>query len=427
MGAADTDAHARVLAAVDAAADELVELVGATVRVPSVTGDEGLVAGLYERWLRDAGFEVHTRCVDPLALPGDAALDTEHDLERRPNVYGWTSRRRGRPVIALNGHMDVIAAGDGWHHDPFGGEAVDGRVLGRGAADMKGGLAAGMIAARSVRDAGVALHCDVVVQCVIAEETGGLGTRFALATEPRPTAAIVLEPTSCTVASACGGMIPFRIDLVGRAAHTSVPWAGASAFERLQTALAALVEDTRRREAACTHPLFAALRAPAPLAVGEVHAGDHWGTLPDRAHLAGRIGVLPGERVADVRHGLEARLATVAADAGWPPDEAPRASFTIDGFGAWETDPEQAVVAGLRAASARVTGDERRGAVTFGSDASAFHDAGVPVALYGPGSIADAHTKDEFVAIDELRVAARVLAVALVEQSHRIQERFSTA
>jgi acetylornithine deacetylase len=285
---------------------------------------------------------------------------------------------------------------------------------------MKGGLAAGMVAARAVRDAGVELACDVVVQCVIAEETGGLGTRFALASEPRPATAIVLEPTDCAVVSACGGVIPFVLDVGGRAAHTSVPWAGASAFERLQVLHRALDEHTRRREDACGHPLFAALPAPAPLAVGLVRAGDYWGTVPDRGRMEGRLGVLPGETVDGLCGEVEALVAEVAAREGWPVDEAPAVSFPMGGFPAWETDAREPAVAGLRAASQAVVGAERAAAVTYGSDAGRFWEAGVPVALYGPGRIADAHTKDEFVEVEQLHTAARVVAVALLECSARI-------
>jgi acetylornithine deacetylase len=416
---ASATARERALDAVDAAASGLVELVSRTVRAASVSGSEDLVAPVYAGWLADAGFSVEQRHVDAEALPGER-LDGEPRLARQPNVYGWLRPPSGRPIVALNGHMDVVPPGDGWVRDPFGGEVDGERVWGRGTADMKGGLAAGMVAARALLDAGVDLGCDVVVQCVVAEETGGLGTRFALASEPRPAAAIVLEPTDCMAVSASGGVTPFAVEVGGRAAHTSVPWTGASAFERLEAVHAVLAEHTREREAACEHPLFARLPAPAALAIGTMRAGEHWGMVPDRARMEGRVGVLPGETVAAVRDGLCDRLERLAESEGWPAREAPRVTFPVEGFPSWETPADQPVVAGLRAACLEVLGDERAGVVTYGSDAAAFAASGIPVALFGPGRIADAHTKDEFVEIRQLRDAARVLAIALLECSARI-------
>jgi acetylornithine deacetylase len=155
-----TPPRERVLAAIDEAADELVAFVAETVRARSVTGAEGEVARLYEQWLSDRGFAVKLAPVDPAFRDARPAFAGERDLAARPNVYGWLQAPTGRPVLALNGHIDVVpaAGGDG---DPFSGEVAGGRLRGRGAADMKGGLAAGMFAAHAVRAAGVELGCDV--------------------------------------------------------------------------------------------------------------------------------------------------------------------------------------------------------------------------------------------------------------------------
>jgi acetylornithine deacetylase len=388
-----------VLDELDASRAELVELAAELVRAPSVTGAEGAAADVCERWLVDAGFTVRTAAPDP------------GEPDRR-NVYGWSRPPSGRPVLALNGHVDVIPPGEGWTRAPFGGTVEAGRLWGRGAADMKGGLACGMMAARALREAD--LQCDVVVQCVIAEETGGQGTLFALEGEPHLAAAIVLEPTDGVAASACGGMVPFALEVTGRPTHTSVPWMGASAYERLAVVHEALAGFTAERSAACTHPLFAGLPEKAPLAVGKVRAGGHWGTIPARARMEGRVGVLPGEDTAGVRAGAAAAVAAAAERAGWPGDVT--LQFPIDGMPVWETPEHEPIVGALRAAA----GAGSAGALTFGSDAGHLAAAGVPTVLFGPGRIGDAHVPDEHVEIAKLHEAARVVALTVLEYSRRI-------
>jgi acetylornithine deacetylase len=294
---ATSEMDATVLRLLDEAADELAADVAATVRARSVNGDEGTGAAIFADWFERNGFDVERKTVDPVFRDQFPLLANEGNLERRPNVFGWWRGPSPRlPPLVLNGHYDVVPAGDPseWRHAPFGGERAGGRIYGRGATDMKGPLVAGMFALRALRDAGVELPFNVQVQCVMGEESGGLGTLAAIASEPRPGAAVVLEPTEFIVAPGCGGLIQFRIGVEGRAIHTASPWRGVSALDKLIILYENLRELAARRNAELSHPLFDRLPMKAPFAVGTFHAGKWRATVPDSAVMEGRIGLLPG-------------------------------------------------------------------------------------------------------------------------------------
>ena len=189
--AAATEVHElRMLEMIDDWSEELCEFVAGSVRVPSVTGDEQQFGERVSAWLRDHEFETYTRTIDPRLKERLGGFDAEHDLERRPNVFGWlrSSRAGDRPPLVLNTHQDVVTPGarEAWSYDPWGGERIGGHIRGRGATDMKASIGAALFALRAAAQSGIELHCDVRSPCVVAEESGGLGTLSALEAEPTP-------------------------------------------------------------------------------------------------------------------------------------------------------------------------------------------------------------------------------------------------
>jgi acetylornithine deacetylase len=414
-----------LLEAVDAGFDDVVAFASQTVQAASVTGTEGEVAGLYERWLRDEGLHVEVKTVDAALRDRYPAMAQEVDLERRPNVLGrWSAPDPLVAPLILSGHTDVVAPGPSelWDEDPFSGSVRAGRLWGRGALDMKGPIACALLALHALRATGHELCFDVQMQCVIAEERGGLGTLSALVTEPEPSAVIVLEPTAGAICPASGGAVPFSLNAPGQAAHVCVPWTGHSAFEHAIGIHGALVALERDRNARLSHPLFDALPSKVPFAVGQVVAGEWHGTVPDQATLKGRMGVLPGESLDDVRAELVEAVATYCASHPYLADHPAQVNWDNEGFAAWETDGDAAIVQALRDGHRGAGGDGRLGAMTYGSDAGHFARAGHPTVLFGPGDIADAHLKNESVALNDLRFAASTLALALARYSDLVQE-----
>ena len=200
----------------------------------------------------------------------------------------------GGPRIVLSGHLDVVPPGDPatWTADPWGGEIRDGALYGRGACDMKGGVAAILAAVRALGAAGDLdrLAGELIVALVPSEEDGGQGTLAAIRAGVRGDLAIITEPSNLDVVVAHAGAITFRLTVPGRAAHASQRREGVSALDKLFVLSTALEADEARRNAAETDPLMTALGLPVP--------DDH------RHRVGRRVGVdraRPGHRRRAVR------------------------------------------------------------------------------------------------------------------------------
>ncbi|MEV1286312.1 ArgE/DapE family deacylase [Micromonospora sp. NPDC049679] len=415
-GGAVSEQERAVTAALEASAEELARFVSDFVAIPSVSGSEGEAAAFVEDWLRRNGFDAERQYIDPSALERWPECAHERDLDQRPNIVGRlrTGDRR-LPDLVLNGHLDVVPVGDEskWQRSPFSGARVGGRIFGRGATDMKGGLGAGLFAMRALRDAGVALPFDVQVQCVVAEETGGLGTLSLMDGAPLPSAVIVLEPTACRIVTAAGGAAPFTVGVAGRAAHVATPWTGVSAFDKLVKVHERLRRLEQERETTLDHPLFNQLPQKAPLSIGRVEAGDWRLTIPDEAWIYGRIGTLPSEDLDTVRAAVRRALDELGDQDDWFRTHPASLTWDGPGFAGWEVPRDGDLAASLLAAAAQLSGDTEPACITYGSDASAFARQSVPVALFGPGDIQEAHVKDESVAEADVSYASKVTALAI--------------
>jgi acetylornithine deacetylase len=415
-GGALSEQERAVTAALEDSAEELARFVADFVAIPSVSGSEGEAAAFVEDWLRRNGFEARRQYIDPSALERWPEYAHERDLDKRPNIVGrLASPDRRLPDLVLNGHLDVVPTGEPgkWQRSPFSGAREHGRIFGRGATDMKGGLGAGLFALRALRDAGVRLPFDVQAQCVVAEETGGLGTLSLMDGAPLPAAVIVLEPTAGRIVTACGGAAPFTVTVAGRAAHVATPWTGVSAFDKLVQVHERLRRLEREREAVLDHPLFNRLPRKAPLSVGRVEAGDWRLTIPDEARLYGRIGTLPEENLETVRAMVRGALDELGAQDPWFRTHPATLTWDGPGFAGWEVPRDGALAASLIAAAAQLSGDTDPACVTYGTDASPFAHRSVPVALFGPGDIQEAHVKDESVAESDVSYASKVTALAI--------------
>lgn len=396
---------------VDDLRPELVALLRESVRTASLSGEEQAVAELHRDWIAARGWPVELR---PLSAADD--VPAEELTDGRANVVAAFGRD-GLPRVVLNGHLDVVAPGDpaAWARDPFSGALADGAVHGRGAADMKGGIVAGLWALRALEEAGVEPRVQVELQLVVGEETSGVGTRALLA-RARPEellGAVVLEPTCNRVVSVNTGVQFFTVEVTGRAAHTSAPWEGVDAFAKLLAIRDAMLAVAERRAAAYAHPQFAGLPTALPFAIGTVRAGAHRAAIPAAASMSGRIGLAPGERIAAVRAAFADAIAQVCAGDAWLTAHPPAVSWDNAGLPGWETPAGAPLLRALLAAQEEVCGAVRTAGFTAGSDAGQFGGRGIPTVVFGPGDVALAHAPDEHVPVDEVARAALVLATML--------------
>ena len=297
----------------------------------------------------------------------------------------------------------------------------DGRVYGRGAVDMKGGLCCALFAARAIRDAGLRLRGRLSIASVVGEEDGGTGTLATILRGHTAHGAVVVEPTRLRVVRAQAGSLMFRLTVRGRSAHGCVREEGVSAVESFVPLLLALrrleaercgVQDGAAAVAGDPRsPLFAGYRLPWPIEVGTVHAGDWASSVPDTLVAEGRYGVAVGEDVAAARRAFEGALERAAAADPWLSGHPPEVEWWGGRFDPAETDPADPIVRAMTGAAADVMGSAPPvEGVTYGADMRLLVNvAAIPTVLFGPGDVRVAHMPDEHVPVDDLRAAAQAL------------------
>ncbi len=377
------------------------------VSLASVGGSEAEV--LAQRWcaatLTGLGLDVDLWPIDLDALRADPDFPGEE--VDRTEAWGCVGTSGpGTPALVLNGHVDVVPPGDleAWTGaDPWILREVDGTWFGRGVCDMKGGVAAIIAAARAVLATGTSLARPFAVHTVVGEEDGGLGAFATLRRGHTGDACLIAEPTAGTIVTANAGALTFRIELTGSSTHGSRPDAGVSAIEVFEAVHASLRALDARRNTAPPEPFDA---RPFPISVGTVQAGDWASTIPDRLVAEGRFGTMPGESFADAVAVFEAAVA--ATDHPWLREHPAVVTWPGGRFAAGRLPEGDAFLDEVRVAA----GDPPMRAVgaPYGSDLRQYATAGVPTLQLGPGDIANAHTVDESVRVDEVVAAAETYA-----------------
>lgn len=403
-----------VLANLDEAA--LVENLAALVRVPSVGGSDAEceVQELCAQLLRDEGYDVDRWELDLDELQADPWFPgTEAERRGGLGVVG-TSPGDETPGLILQGHLDVVPPGDPatWQGaDPFSAEIRGGALFGRGACDMKAGVAANLAVVRTLRAANVRLERPLSVHCVIGEEDGGLGAFATLRRGHRGDAAVITEPTSGRIVTATAGALTFRIEVSGRSAHGSMRREGVSAFEAFLPIHEALSRLEGERNAD-PDPLFGS-DLPYALSFGVIQAGDWASNVPDKLTAEGRLGVQLDEDPRQARLALEDAVAEASAKDPWLLENRPIVTWPGGQFASGRIDPDHALVDEVGTAVV-ATGGPRPplGAEVYGSDLRLYAGiGGIPTLHYGPGDIRVAHGPHEHVELDELVRVTRSLTV----------------
>lgn len=392
------------------------------VRIPSITGSEEAVAAWAADALRELGLRVEVVHPDLAAIRSDAAWPGE-EMPRTslPLAIGRAGRGGGRRVV-LSGHLDVVPPGDPstWSADPWGAEIRDGRLYGRGACDMKGGVAAILAAVRALGTSGDLdrLDGELLVVLVPSEEDGGQGTLAAIRAGATGDLAIITEPSNLDVVVAHAGAITFRLTVPGRAAHASQRREGVSALDKLFVLARALEADETRRNAAETDPLMTALGLPYPTIIGIVKGGEWASTVLDRVTADGRYGVRLGQTVDEAETELRAAIEAACAADDFLRDHPATVEITGGRFGSARVPSEHALPVGLADVVESVTG--HRPALLgepYGADMQMFVNHGdTPCVIFGPGDVRVAHSADEFVPLDEVETCARVLAAWVLRE-----------
>ena len=412
----------RVLAEVEAAHDEIVAFTAEMIRIPTVNPPGECYpecAELIGRRLAAMGLTVEY--VEAEGRP-------EHTAEHpRVNVVGRGDARPGRPRLHLNGHFDVVPPGDEWTVDPFAGVVREGRIYGRGASDMKSGIAAAVFALEALRRAGVELAGAVDISATVDEESGGFAgvahlceagiissddTRYAIIPEPFGPARVCLGHR---------GVYWFDVIAHGHTAHGSMSHLGRSAIEDM----GALLEAFRTRLAPELAARLSALPVvPAPsrrpslnvnaITGGQAGEATQSPCVADRCVATFDRRFIPEEAFEEVRAEIERLVASVEGD-------DPERRFTIEErmvVHPTSAPPGSPLVAALSRAVETAVGRPPELVASPGTyDQKHFaRIAGIEHCVaYGPGPLEEAHQPDESCAIDDLVACTQALALAALE------------
>jgi succinyl-diaminopimelate desuccinylase len=411
----------RILAEIDRAADEIVQFTADLVRIPTVNppGEE------YEACARFLGRFLERRAfaIEYIAAEGRPEHTTRHP---RVNVVG--SRRGGAgPVVHLNGHIDVVPAGDGWTVDPFGGLVRDGKIFGRGVCDMKAGIAAAVFAAEAIERAGVRLPGTIEISGTVDEESGGFAGVAHLAETGRIAKGrtdFVIIPEPLNVDRICighRGVYWFEVTARGRIGHGSMPFLGVSAIDGMGRLLQSVRDDLM--------PALASRRTAVPV-------------VPPRArHATINVNGIEGGQPVDgiqtpcvadlcravfdrrflIEEGFDATKQEIAALVDRVAGGANGVRFDVRDLMVVHpvrTPDDSPVIAALDRSIRSVLG---RPAELIASPGTYDHKhvariAGIPHCVaYGPGELELAHQPDEFCRIADLVNATKVIALATLD------------
>jgi succinyl-diaminopimelate desuccinylase len=418
----DAAAIDRVLAAVDEAADEIVSFTSDLIRIPTINPP----GEAYDECARVIGARLE-RCAFDVEYFAAEGLPEHTAVYPRVNVVGTRRGGGGGATVHLNGHFDVVPAGAGWTIDPFAGEVRERRIYGRGACDMKSGIAAALYAAEAIRRAGVGHAGTIEISGTVDEESGGFAGVAWLARQGRITRErqdFVVIPEPLNVDRICvghRGVYWFEVTTRGRIGHGSMPFLGVNAIDHMGVILDRMRRDLLPRLAArtTTMPVVPDRARHATLNVNGISGGQpidgiQTPCVADTCRAVFDRRFLPEEGFDAARQEIRELLDRAAAEV---PD------FSYDLRDLMVVHPVRApedsrLVRTLETGIERILGRKPQRVASPGTYDHKHIDriAGIPHCVaYGPGILDLAHQPDEWCSVDDLIAATKVLALAILE------------
>ncbi len=408
----------QILAAVDALADDILDFTCRLVAEESTVGREQSVLDVMASELGRLGLVPRRITIDPGSLashPGFAPVPWDY-TDRYCLVATQEAAGTGGKSVLFNGHLDVVSAEplSFWERDPFDPVIKDGWLHGRGAGDMKSGVAAMVYAVQAVTRAGFGLAAPVTIEAVIEEECSGNGALACLAAGYDGEAVLIPEPFGPTILTSQLGVLWFKVTVSGVPRHVLAAGSGVNAIEKCFPIFEALhrLEDDLNRER--RPAAFRDMAHPVNLNIGMIRGGEWPSTVAARAEFHGRLGFFPGTRYEDIARRVRDTIASASAGDRWLRENPPTVEFYGFRSEGHSVAPDLPAFTTLAGCHRDLTGREARPyAATCTTDLRVFHSFGRGQATcFGPVA-RNIHAANEAVRVDSVLHTARTYALFL--------------
>ena len=410
----------KLLDKIDENREQSIGFLQKMIAIPSVTGDEAKIQKFLADHMARLGLKVDMWETNWDELKKHPAYrPVERGYEGRPNIVATLKGTGGGRSLLLNGHTDVIpvGGGEGWSDDPWSAKIKNGRIYGRGSADMKSGVASHIMAVEWLLAAGVKTKGDVYINVVVDEEVSGHGTLDTVIRGNKADAGISGETSGLAVQPACIGRIWFEIEIHGKPAGIQKRYEGISGIELGNKIVKAVADLEAKRVATVTHPLYPNALDTLPCMIGSFSAGNYPSAFPASCLLKGSIGTVPGEDHEGVKKSLVEQVARAAAEDAWMKLHPPKVRFVGYDAEASAIARDHPIVATVCKNYKEMTGRDPEISGRQGAADTRFLNryANTPTVIFGPGSTAVMHADDEYVSIDDYMTAIKVMALSICD------------
>jgi acetylornithine deacetylase len=412
----------RLRAAVEANFAAQTAFLAEIVRHPSLRGQEAALQAHLAGEMEARGWQVDSFSLAEVDLAAHPKASPMVDVDPAGSIQvvgSYTpAQTLGRSLI-LQGHIDVVPEGPAamWTHPPYAAHIQDGWMYGRGAHDMKSGVAAMFFAMDALTAAGLRPTAPIHIQTVTEEESTGNGALATLLRGYRADAALIPEPTGGTITRAHTGTLWFRLRVAGVPVHVAVAQTGSNAIMSAYQLIQALYAHTAQaNKAAAGHPWYAGIDSPIKFNPGIIRGGDWASSTPAWCEVDCRIGLLPGQEVATVQKAVEDAVAAAARADGFMANNPPELTwhgFLADGY---VLEPGTEAEAVLARAHQAAFGEDMPARITTAVNDTRFYGLyfGIPGLCYGPKG-EGAHAFDERTHLEHLKTTTLAMALFIAE------------
>lgn len=399
---------------------EAIELLKRLVKEDSISGNESKAQSIVIEKLRELelDLDIWEPSIEEMK-EHPYFISARDSFKGSPNVVATLKGTSGGKSMILNGHIDVVPEGNiqQWTYPPYGAIVKDGKLFGRGATDMKGGNVALILAIEAIKQSGISLKGDVHFQSVIEEESGGAGTLAAILRGYKADGVIIPEPTNMKFFIKQQGSMWFRLKVKGKVAHGGTRYEGVSAIEKSMLVIQQIQKLEQLRNDRIDDALYDGIPIPIPINIGTIHGGTWPSSVSDVVILEGRYGVAPNERMEDAKQEFERWIKNLENLDEWFVSHP----VEVEWFGArWvpgsiEADSE--LVQTLKHNFHNITEQNPIiEAAPWGTDGGLFTQvSNIPMIVFGPGETKVAHYPDEFIDLDQMFLAAEIIACTLID------------